>query len=63
MFLSKKNARYFNKPKNSDPNKPKRILPGKNFDIQVGSRKKSRGNRNTSSHQLQLRSNTSLRIF
>lgn len=28
MFLSKKNAIYFNKPKNQDPNKPKRILGG-----------------------------------
>jgi hypothetical protein len=28
MFLSKKNAIYFNKPKHQDPNKPKRILGG-----------------------------------
>lgn len=28
MFLSKKNAVYFNKPKIIDPSKPKRILGG-----------------------------------
>ena len=28
MFLSKKNAIYFNKPKHQDPTKPKRILGG-----------------------------------
>jgi len=28
MFLSKKNAVYFNKPKNNDPQKAKRILAG-----------------------------------
>lgn len=28
MFLSKKNAIYFNKPKQQDPTKPKRILGG-----------------------------------
>ena len=28
MFLNKKNAIYFNKPKTTDPKKPKRILPG-----------------------------------
>lgn len=28
MFLSKKNAVYFNKPKTLDPTKPKRILAG-----------------------------------
>ncbi len=30
MFLSKKNAVYFNKPKIIDQTKPKRILGGKN---------------------------------
>lgn len=28
MFLSKKNAIYFNKPKTNDPLKPKRMLAG-----------------------------------
>ncbi len=28
MFLSKKNAIYFNKPKQQDSTKPKRILGG-----------------------------------
>jgi len=28
MFLSKKNAKYFNKPKASDPQRPKRSLQG-----------------------------------
>lgn len=28
MFLSQKNAIYFNKPKHVNPNKPKRVLPG-----------------------------------
>jgi hypothetical protein len=28
MFLSKKNAVYFNKPKLIDPSKPKRVLAG-----------------------------------
>jgi hypothetical protein len=28
MFLTKKNANYFNKPKNIDPTKPKRVLGG-----------------------------------
>lgn len=31
MFLSKKNAIYFNKPKTVDPTKPKRILGGIDF--------------------------------
>lgn len=28
MFLSKKNALYFNKPKNPDPTKVRRVLAG-----------------------------------
>lgn len=40
MFLNKKNAIYFNKPKQIDPLKPKRILGGilfhHKFFIQVG---------------------------
>jgi hypothetical protein len=31
MFLSKKNAIYFNKPKTIDPTKQKRILGGNNL--------------------------------
>jgi len=31
MFLSKKNAIYFNKPKTIDPSRPKRVLAGINF--------------------------------
>ena len=36
MFLTKKNASYFNKPKTVDPNKPKRILGGSGLSIQDG---------------------------
>lgn len=36
MFLSKKNAIYFNKPKNIDPKKPKRVLAGIYHIIQAG---------------------------
>jgi hypothetical protein len=33
MFLSKKNAIYFNKPKTIDQTKPKRILGGNTFSL------------------------------
>ena len=36
MFLSKKNAIYFNKPKNIDPDKPRRRLTGSYLSIQDG---------------------------
>lgn len=36
MFLSKKNANYFNKPKSTDPTKPKRILGGICIDLFIG---------------------------
>jgi hypothetical protein len=36
MFLSKKNAIYFNKPKIIDPTKPKRILSGTKQFMQDG---------------------------
>lgn len=45
MFLSKKNASYFNKPKNVDPNKPKRILGGTNSSIQDGKTTNNRRNK------------------
>lgn len=40
MFLSKKNAVYFNKPKNLNPLQPKRILNGNLHLIQAGKTKK-----------------------
>jgi hypothetical protein len=33
MFLTKKNANYFNKPKHIDLTKPKRVLGGIHFLI------------------------------
>jgi hypothetical protein len=45
MFLSKKNATYFNKPKNIDANKPKRILGGMIIMIQDGKMISNSGNK------------------
>ena len=45
MFLSKKNAIYFNKPKNNDPTKPKRILGGIYFHIHQAGKMISRKNK------------------
>ena len=47
MFLSKKNAVYFNKPKATDPRKPPRVLAGSNHFIQVGRMMNSRNRRIT----------------
>lgn len=47
MFLSKKNAVFFNKPKSSDPRKPPRILAGPNPLIQAGKMMNSKNRRTT----------------
>jgi len=51
MFLSKKNALYFNKPKNIDPDKPRRRLAGSPLFIQ-GGRTMTRRRKLTSTPQL-----------
>ena len=48
MFLSKKNAIYFNKPKNNDPTKPKRILGGIYFHIHQAGKMITRKNKTKS---------------
>lgn len=45
MFLSKKNAVYFNKPKATDPRKAPRVLAGSNHFIQVGRMTSSKNKR------------------
>ena len=42
MFLSKKNAIYFNKPKTNEGSKPKRILAGNLSTNQVGMMKNNK---------------------
>jgi hypothetical protein len=63
MFLSKKNAVYFNKPKNIDPNRVRRVLAGTAWGMQGGKTKMKRKSRSTISERLWIRSRLSLKIF
>lgn len=56
MFLTKKNAIYFNKPKTIDLKKPKRILPGKCILSQVGRISRKTEKINMISHQANTKS-------
>jgi hypothetical protein len=60
MFLSKKNAVYFNKPKNIDPNRVKRVLAGITFNMQAGKTRRKRKSSNTILEKVWIRNKPNL---